>query len=367
MKKYTIKDKSGTKKTVYAKDLAHALTFVDSKVKDDIDAVRIIGIRYNKYVVMDKTATRVLSPKFDDVDDAYDWIKKNYPRAKVLDSKVKDDLDNDIYNALIEVSKNKNTHSSFGWNGIIEGMVENILISKGIIKKEDRFKVRKQIQQQMKESRVQKLFKDSIKDDVVSNYFYFDLDDLGMSLDNAVNIMKSCGLTIVKIDKRSKEAKVYYKGTSAAEQKAADKLDISLDDSINDSIKDEANLPTTIQALVNDEEAAIKAYEVAIKNLEGKIDETQMQVLINIMKDERRHVENLYAILNGQVTEKNLEDSIHDAFIVKADNEYIMEGNRAEMTSIRKYAKLFPSKEEAIDYAKKYFRLRPIDIEIIEE
>lgn len=77
--------------------------------------------------------------------------------------------------------------------------------------------------------------------------------------------------------------------------------------------KDEANLPTTIQALVNDEEAAIKAYEVAIKNLEGKIDDTAKQVLINIMKDERRHVENLYAILNGQVTEKNLEDSIHDA------------------------------------------------------
>lgn len=73
--------------------------------------------------------------------------------------------------------------------------------------------------------------------------------------------------------------------------------------------KDEANLPTTIQALVNDEEAAVKAYEVAIKNLEGKIDEIQMQVLINIMKDERRHIENLYAVLNGQVTEKNLEDS----------------------------------------------------------
>lgn len=78
---------------------------------------------------------------------------------------------------------------------------------------------------------------------------------------------------------------------------------------VNDSVKDEANLATTIQALVNDEEAAVKAYEVAIKNLEGKIDGTQMQVLINIMKDERKHIENLYAVLNGQVTEKNLEDS----------------------------------------------------------
>lgn len=87
--------------------------------------------------------------------------------------------------------------------------------------------------------------------------------------------------------------------------------------------KDEANLPTTLQALVNDEEAAIKAYEVAIKNLEGKIDEIQMQVLINIMKDERRHVENLYAILNGQVTEKNLEDSkIKDEIITIGNTEY---------------------------------------------
>lgn len=90
---------------------------------------------------------------------------------------------------------------------------------------------------------------------------------------------------------------------------------------VDSKVKDEANLPTTIQALVNDEDAAIKAYEVAIKNLEGKIDETQMQVLINIMKDERRHVENLYAILNGQVTEKNLEDSIHDA--VKSPSAYV--------------------------------------------
>ena len=173
MKKYIVKDNLGNKKTIYANDLSHALTFVDSKVKDDIDAVRIVGIRYNKYVVMDKTATKVLSPKFDDVDDAYSWIKKNYPRAKVLDSK----------------------------------------------------------------------------------------------------------------------------------------------------IKDEASLATTINALVNDEKAAADAYNVAIKNLEGSIDDTARQVLINIRDDERRHIENLYSILNGQVTEKNLKDSIHDA--VKSPSAYV--------------------------------------------
>ena len=308
MKKYTIKDKSGTKKTIYAKDLSHALTFVDSKAGgfDYPDNENEADITWNNGLYIGKKA-------------GYN----RYAVSKKIGSKY---------------------------------LVWGVYSPKELDKLH--------------------LTEDSIKDDVVSNYFYFDLDDLSMSLDNAVNIMKNCGLTIVKIDKSSKEAKVYYKGTSAAEQKAVDKLDISLDDSINDSvkddylgmvkingrtwyvihkksigmpefwgitpdkwgdnpkkkfkskaeldkylksvgatdsIKDEANLPTTIQALVDDEEAAIKAYEVAIKNLEGKIDETAKQVLINIMKDERRHVENLYAILNGQVTEKNLEDSIHDS------------------------------------------------------
>ena len=74
-------------------------------------------------------------------------------------------------------------------------------------------------------------------------------------------------------------------------------------------VKDEASLATSINALVTDEKAAIDSYNVAIKNLEGKLDDIAMQVLINIMKDERKHVENLYAILNNQVTEKNLKDS----------------------------------------------------------
>ena len=40
MKKYTIKDKSGTKKTIFAKDLAHALTFVDSRVEDAVSLIK---------------------------------------------------------------------------------------------------------------------------------------------------------------------------------------------------------------------------------------------------------------------------------------------------------------------------------------
>lgn len=284
MKKYTIKDKSGTKKTIFAKDLAHALTFVDSKAKDafNLKPGDVYLTRNNETTVF-----KVL--KIDNTPKGFSSINATVEAYKY-----------DIFSGKIERQSGASNQSLYQKDiqTVFSSMNEAI----------------KYLQRKAKqyESFSKKMREDSIKDDVVSNYFYFDLDDLGMSLDNAVNIMKNCGLTIVKIDKRSKEAKVYYRGTSAAEQKAANKLDISLDDSIKDSIKDEANLPTTIQALVNDEEAAIKAYEVAIKNLEGKIDETQMQVLINIMKDERRHVENLYAILNGQVTEKNLEDSIHD-------------------------------------------------------
>lgn len=81
-----------------------------------------------------------------------------------------------------------------------------------------------------------------------------------------------------------------------------------------DSIHDEASLSTTINALINDEKAAIDAYNVAIKNLEGQIEDAARQVLINIRNDERRHIENLYSILNKNITEKNLEDSkIKDA------------------------------------------------------
>lgn len=78
----------------------------------------------------------------------------------------------------------------------------------------------------------------------------------------------------------------------------------------NDSrFRDEASSATTINALIEDEKSAIEAYNVAISNLKDKLDEEAIQVLINIRNDERRHVENLYSILNGNITEKNLEDS----------------------------------------------------------
>lgn len=83
---------------------------------------------------------------------------------------------------------------------------------------------------------------------------------------------------------------------------------------VHDSkVKDEAFDRSTIEALIADEQAATDAYNVAIANLEGKISEESIKVLQAIRDDELRHSENLNAILAGNVTEKNLEDSVNDA------------------------------------------------------
>lgn len=281
MKKYTIKDKSGTKKTIYAKDLSHALTFVDSKAKDAVEDDALEGEYHTEY------------------------------GDKLIVSKV-----------------NASTYSYFDVD-----TKHTIRVSINALKEDIRAK---------------RLIKDSIKDavslrkgdwfttsyDAYNNKLFKVIDD---KLQERNGFTKSLLAEVYQVDRWTLTIKKYgtqtitptslkqaivFGSVEEALKWLRHRLNIAKN---NDAIKDEANLPTTIQALVNDEEAAIKAYEVAIKNLEGKIDETQMQVLINIMKDERRHVENLYAILNGKVTEKNLEDSIKDATLeitVKNQSEY---------------------------------------------
>ena len=213
MKKYTVKDNLGNKKTVYADNLSHALTFVDSRVKD----VRV---------------------------EKGDWFTLRQ-RSDVL-YKVIDD-------------QNKS------YNGFTEAMiVEKYKIDFADLRKSHEIKIIK-----------------------VGNESFHP---------------ERLSTEIIRFNS-SKEAIDWFKRQKELRSRKYD------------SVKDEASLATTINALVNDEKAAIDAYDVAIKNLEESIDDTSKQVLINIMKDERRHVENLYAILNGQVTEKNLEDSIHDSYV----------------------------------------------------
>lgn len=79
-------------------------------------------------------------------------------------------------------------------------------------------------------------------------------------------------------------------------------------------LKDEASPLQTVNALLEDERAAVDAYNVALENLKGKIPDESYAAIEAIRNDENRHIENLQAVVNGNVTEKNLEDSIKDNF-----------------------------------------------------
>lgn len=95
-------------------------------------------------------------------------------------------------------------------------------------------------------------------------------------------------------------------------------------------VRDSASTNATLAALAKDEEAATDAYDVAIENLRGNVEPNVIEVLLAIRDDERRHLENLYAAINGTVTEKNLEDSTTndglrfeeiESQLIKAQNE----------------------------------------------
>ena len=73
-------------------------------------------------------------------------------------------------------------------------------------------------------------------------------------------------------------------------------------------INDKASTKQTLQALIDDEQSAISSYDVAIANLKDALPDISLKALIAIRNDERQHVENLYAIMNNTVTEKNLHD-----------------------------------------------------------
>lgn len=74
-------------------------------------------------------------------------------------------------------------------------------------------------------------------------------------------------------------------------------------------LKDEASPLQTVNALLEDERAAVDAYNVALENLKGKIPDESYAAIEAIRDDENHHIENLQAVVNGTVTEKNLEDS----------------------------------------------------------
>ena len=85
-----------------------------------------------------------------------------------------------------------------------------------------------------------------------------------------------------------------------------------VDDDSTVIARDEASQLQTVNALLEDEKAAVDAYNVALENLKGKIPDESYAAIEAIRDDENRHIENLQAVVNGTVTEKNLEDTVYD-------------------------------------------------------
>ena len=77
---------------------------------------------------------------------------------------------------------------------------------------------------------------------------------------------------------------------------------------VYDSVKDSVTVRDIIQSLVTEETSAISSYNVALETLKDHIPDEAYEAIKAIRDDEQRHVENLYAVLNGNVTPKNLEN-----------------------------------------------------------
>ena len=72
--------------------------------------------------------------------------------------------------------------------------------------------------------------------------------------------------------------------------------------------KDSLTVREVIESLVTEETSAIASYNVALETLRDHIPAEAYEAIKAIRDDEQRHVENLYAVLNGNVTSKNLEN-----------------------------------------------------------
>lgn len=129
-----------------------------------------------------------------------------------------------------------------------------------------------------------------------------------------------------------------------------------------DSLKDEASPLQTVNALLEDERAAVDAYNVALENLKGKIPDESYAAIEAIRNDENRHIENLQAVVNGNVTEKNLEDSVKDEIERRDfDDVRVVDRNgHAEIgwpskgtVSVSEAERFLRNLQKAIDYAKR--------------
>lgn len=350
MKKYIIKDSQGNKKTIYAENITHAIKLNDAFNLKPGDAYLIRSDETTVYKVLKIDNTdkgfnsinvtteaykyNIFSGKieresgasnhslnrndidtvFSSMNEAIKYLQRKAKQYEPFSKKMRKDSIKDVdisFDKRIKKAVERGKLNDFAFNGLYA------------------MKASKAEFPELK----QELEKRNYKNIMFSNnpynrYNVFFKDEASLAeIDEAIDNIadKYGGFYSRTYDKVFKDLKTKYpnlkyedvrraiinyaenSSSANAQLKAAKKY---FSDSVNDSrVRDEASSVTTINALVNDEKAAIDSYDVAIKNLEEKIDEKAMQVLINIRNDERRHIENLYSILNGQVTEKNLEDS----------------------------------------------------------
>lgn len=194
MKKYTILDSSGQKKIVYAPNMKKALRYIGDGEKT---------IKDSKFYV----------------------ILSNYDYTKAQAEK-----DARKYGLKLQILGPANG-SKQETEAYLVGPRANIV---RMLKETNMDEFEGDIEDSVKDSKV--------KDE--DDYFYFDADEDDRSLDDYKRIMKQCGLTITKVEGNNREAFIYYRGSSSAEQKAAKMLGISLEDSIKDSKVKDAGLKT---------------------------------------------------------------------------------------------------------------------------
>ena len=110
----------------------------------------------------------------------------------------------------------------------------------------------------------------------------------------------------------NKDEKFIYvdKKTKVAAYSSGEKIGTMADavEKTRDSFqKDSLTVRDVIQSLINEETSAISSYNVALETLKDHIPDEAYEAIKVIRDDEQSHVENLYAVLNGNVTPKNLE------------------------------------------------------------
>ena len=111
--------------------------------------------------------------------------------------------------------------------------------------------------------------------------------------------------TAVSIVRQIKDTSDDFDKDYARESQAVEKDVEKTGDSFQ---KDSVTVRDIIQSLVTEETSAISSYNVALETLKDHIPAEAYEAIKAIRDDEQRHVENLYAVLNGNVTPKNLEN-----------------------------------------------------------